>query len=660
MKHQLLLLLSAAFLSSGLFAQHNHRHDEMSCSHVKAKFYEEYYKSVEDVVQTPLLFDYDVKHYFLDIEVDDNSSEVSGSVTYLAESVVANLDTFAFEFLEVNTVIEVLVNGVEHDFIHESDEGFVPLETPVLEKELFEVKITYEAAPPSGGFFSGISTAYDSWGKWVTWTLSEPFSAREWWPTKQVLEDKADSVWVFLTTAESNMAGSNGLLTDVVTLPDSKLRYEWKSNYPIAGYLISFAVSQYQEYNIYAHPEEMMGDSVLIQNFIYDAAGCLENYKDGIDETPGMVELFSDLYYLYPFHEEKYGHCLTDLGGGMEHQTMSTMGGFGFWLVAHELGHMWFGDNVTCATWSDIWVNEGFASYSEYLALQYLDSQAAANSMMNGVQSYVMSDPGGSVYVPEDEVSYDNVWRIFNGRLSYDKGAAIIHMIRYFVNDDEVFFETLHNYQEIFKDSTATGLDFMGVLNETSGMDFTDFFDQWYFGEGYPTIDVTYSQDGVNLYLEISQTASKPSVTPLFTMPVDFKFFYNAGGDTTLRLELTDEVTTYMLPISEEIGLIKVDLDNWLLVKEGSITTNVSENDNPASFSFGPNPVKETMNVYLEQFNGQKYDVQVFDMAGSLVLEEKAGTQSHSFSTADLKPGNYLMKINCKENSFTRKFVKID
>ena len=151
-------------------------------------------------------------------------------------------------------------------------------------------------------------------------------------------------------------------------MPGNKLRYEWKSNYPIAYYLISFAVSEYQEYNIYAHPAGMGGDSLLIQNFIYDAPGCLDYYKAGIDETVGMVELFSDLYSLYPFHQEKYGHCLTAIGGGMEHQTMSTMGNFNFGLVAHELGHMWFGDNVTCATWSDIWINEGFATYTDYLA----------------------------------------------------------------------------------------------------------------------------------------------------------------------------------------------------------------------------------------------------------------------------------------------------
>ncbi len=236
------------------------------------------------------------------------------------------------------------------------------------------------------------------------------------------------------------MAGSQGLLTNVSVLDNNQLRYEWKSNYPIAYYLISFAVSDYQEYNIYAKPEGLENDSILVQNFIYNHPNYLNSYKTNIDATAPMIELFSDLYAMYPFKDEKYGHCITQLGGGMEHQTMSTMGGFSFGLVAHELGHMWFGDNVTCATWSDIWVNEGFATYTDYLANEKLISWNAGQNFMISTQNNVMSQSGGSVYVPPSEATPDNIWRIFSGRLSYDKGAAIIHVLRHELNDDDLFF----------------------------------------------------------------------------------------------------------------------------------------------------------------------------------------------------------------------------
>ncbi len=240
-KHLFIILLS--FLGLGLIAQHDHG-EELTCS--KARFAQEYYKNLKDVPQSPFLHDYDVKFYFLDIEIHANTVHVGGEVTFYAEVVAEELDTFAFELIDVMTVTDVTINDISLSFTHGNDVGIVPLQTALTQGEMLTAKITYEGTPPTGGFFSGISQATD-WGKQVVWTLSEPFAARDWWPTKQVLEDKADSTWIFLTTEEENMAGSNGLLTNVTTMPDNKLRYEWKSNYPIAYYLISFAVSEYQE-----------------------------------------------------------------------------------------------------------------------------------------------------------------------------------------------------------------------------------------------------------------------------------------------------------------------------------------------------------------------------------------------------------------------------
>jgi len=292
------LLTLSVFFTTVLFAQVHDHSDRLQCSHVKS-FYNSF-KNMEDIVQTPFLNNYDVKFYFLDLNVESNSIFVSGEVTFYAEVVAAEMDTFAFELLEQMIIDEVTVDGIQQTVIHTTDEAFVPLTQTIEEGNLFTAKITYHGTPPTGGFFSGISTG-TGWNKSVTWTLAEPFAARDWWPTKQVLEDKADSAWIFLTTSNTNMAGSNGLLTNISTMPNSKLRYEWKTKYPIDFYLISFAVSDYQDYSIYAHPEMMAGDSILIQNFIYDSPGCLENYQDEIDQTAEFVELYSDLFSLYPF-----------------------------------------------------------------------------------------------------------------------------------------------------------------------------------------------------------------------------------------------------------------------------------------------------------------------------------------------------------------------
>ncbi|MCB2221497.1 MAG: T9SS type A sorting domain-containing protein [Bacteroidetes bacterium] len=653
--YKTLLFTLITFFTLSVMAQHHHD-ERMYCS--KARFYDEYLKSTKNIIQTPLLNDYDVKFYFLDLDVQNDAVDVSGEVTFYAEVVAEELDTFAFELLDEMTISSVYINDDLLSVYRENDECFVALTNPLSEGEMFTAKINYGGTPPTGGFFSGITSVYDSWGKWVTWTLSEPFAARDWWPTKQVLEDKADSAWIFLTTDESNMAGSNGLLTNVTPMPDNKLRYEWKTNYPIDYYLISFAVSEYQEYNIYAHPEGL-GDSILIQNFIYDVPGCLENYQDGIDQTAEFIELFSELFSMYPFHEEKYGHCLTDLGGGMEHQTMTTIGGFSFGLVAHELGHMWFGDNITCATWNDIWINEGFATYADYLAVQFIQGQSAANSEMNSIHNSVMSQPGGSTYVPEDEVTYDNVWRIFDSRLSYNKGAAILHMIRFELQDDDLFFEVLHTYLEEYGGGVATGLDFMNVLNNVSGMDFTDFFDQWYFGEGYPTYSIAWSQDNANTYLEISQTVSMPSVTPVFKMLMAYKFFFYDGTDTTIYLQQTDNVNTFMLPIDKEIGLIQVDPENWVINKVGSITTRI-ENNNSVRFAFGPNPASDHLNIDFASDTQMMRTISILDMNGALIISLKSDQQHVSINTSHLAGGTYLIRAEVATSQYNGRFIKID
>jgi aminopeptidase N len=653
---KLFFTMAIVFAVSFIQAQWiEHEDGHHGCHHAKAINH----KGADAVFyyQDDLLWDYDVKFYFLDIEVDPTTVDVAGNVTIHAEVVSATFDTLVLEFTEGMILDSAFFEGDEVTATHTNDHVYMKLPTSLSQGDHFEVQIYYHGTPPSGGFFSGVTNDYsNTWNQDVTWTLSEPYAARDWFPVKQVLPDKADSCWVFLTTDEQYMAGSQGLLTAVTPMPDNKLRYEWKSKYPIAYYLISFAVSDYQEYNIYAKPDELAGDSILIQNFLYDSPGVITTYKDQIDVTADFVELFSDLYVLYPFHEEKYGHTLTELGGGMEHQTMTTMGGFWYDLVSHELGHMWFGDNVTCATWQDIWINEGFASYSEYLANQYLKGQSAANSWMSTTHSNVLSQPDGSVYVPEDQL--DNIWRIFSGRLSYDKGSAIIHMIRFELQNDSLFFEVLEQFQEEFADSVATGLDFKGVVEDVSGMDFTDFFDQWYFGEGYPTYSIVWNQTEEGLNMNVTQTASFPSATPLFKMKMEYKIG-TTEGDTNIILYHDANFTQFTIPLEGTVGGILVDPNNWVLNKTGSITVGIEETDNPVYFTYGPNPAREYINLYMANTTGAQVNVSIMDLAGRQVLSTQSGGETINLNISDLPKGSYLVRVSDGEQAFTRRFVKM-
>jgi len=646
----LLLIINILSLSS----QNVHHFSEVICKH---QHHYPHKHSFEQNERPDWYDDYNVTFYLLDIKVENNTTYVEGNATTTATVKRLNLNEFKFELLANLTVDSVIANGSNRPFTRVGDEVTVALQNVLNQGETLSFTVFYKGQPPSGGFFSGISTAYiQSWGKNVTWTLSEPFNAKQWWPCKQDLYDKADSVYVFATTSSINKVGSNGLLTAVTPMPGGKVRYEWKSYYPIAYYLISISVSDYQEYNIYAKPMGLPGDSILIQNYIYNSPGCLEFYKEGIDRTSAFIELLSEYYGMYPFKDEKYGHCLSGIGGGMEHQTMSTMGGFSFGLVAHELGHMWFGDNVTCATWSDIWINEGFASYTEYLTAYFIQGPSSAASWMNSAHNTVKSSPGGSVYVPPDQATPDNVWRIFDGRLSYKKGAAILHVLRQEIQNDEHFFEILQAFQDQFKDSVATGLDFMGVANQITGLDFNYFFDQWYFGEGYPIYDVLWNQSPDMLYINTTQTTSSP-VTPLFETYVEYRLNYTDGTHEIVLLRQTANVNDFQVPIGKPVASIVVDPNNWLVKTVNSVMVGVAEHQNPLYFSLAPNPSSDRIKLFFDQ-NFNSKELQITDLGGRTIYQTKTTESIVNIDVSEFAPGVYLVTAKDEESVITQRLIR--
>lgn len=604
--------------------------------------------------QTPLLNNYDVKFYHLDVHVERTSVDIEGNVRILAAVTAAVLDTFAFELIDVLTVDSVVVNGINSTFTRSNNEVFVKVLPVVNQGNMIDVKIYYGGTPPSGGFFSGISSDVSpSWGNRVTWTLSEAFNANQWFPCKQVLADKADSVYVFITTSDENKAGSNGILYNTVTLPNNMVRYEWKSLYPINYYLISLSVGEYVDYSIYAHPAGL-NDSILIQNYVYDNPQTLNYFKDDIDKTADFIELYSELYGLYPFWQEKYGHCMAPLGGGMEHQTMTTLGFFNFTLVSHELSHQWFGDNVTCATWSDIWVNEGFASYSEYIALEHLDP-GEEGPWMRSAHNQIISEPGGSVYVPVNEAHDES--RIFDSRLSYKKGAAIIHMLRFELQDDTVFYNIMKTFQQQYKDSIATGEDFKNLAETLSGKNLDDFFDQWYYGEGHPIFDIVWLLFNDSLYITSAQTPSTLSAG-VFKMLLPFKI-YRPGTDTLIYVQQDIATQTFALPYTGAIDSLVLDPDNWQLEVINNIVQGVQgQHNSEDGFLIYPNPVKNEMKLQFARSDMRQ--VYLYNSQGQIIENFKSDKVVLSVNTSDYPEGIYFVKvINGAGICCVRKIIKM-
>jgi aminopeptidase N len=318
---------------------------------------------------------------------------------------------------------------------------------------------------------------------------------------------------------------------------------------------------------------------------------------------------------------------------------------------------MWFGDNVTCATWSDIWINEGFATYSDNLCREYINGWESIESNMVNLQNNVMGNPGGSVYVPENEIYQGNEWRIFNGRLSYNKGAVIIHTLRHEIQNDSVFFDVMGTFQTQYSGGTATGDNFRDVAEDVTGMDLVQFFNQWYYGEGYPKYSYEWYSTDKTFHLTSTQTTSS-SVTPFYEMLMDYKLHFSDGTDTIVHLKQTDNLNEFDVFTGKTTISFEVDPNNWTMEDVQSITVVIEEKDSPVYFSVGPNPATDFLNVFMLNPTSKTKEIDIIDISGKEMYHTSTIENKITVNTSSLAAGVYLVRVNDGQNSLVRRFIK--
>jgi aminopeptidase N len=579
---------------------------------------------------------YDVRYVHLDLELERSSNAVAGTVSTTAMA-LQPLNQYIVELHSNLSISNVSINGQGVPYQRNGNVVTATLPNSIPQGQTFMASITYAGTPPNGGFFNGLSNGSSpSWGNQVTWSLSQPYSARDWWPVKQSLTDKIDSCRIWISTSNQNKAGSNGLLESITPLSNNRHRYEWVHRHPIDYYLLSVSVSTYVEYAITAYP--VNSPPVYILNYIYDNPGTLPNFQADIDETVDMMEEFSELFGPYPFADEKYGHCMAPFSGGMEHQTMTTQGFFNRDLTAHELGHQWFGDHVTCSYWREIWLNEGFASYSEYLFREQIQNGNALG-WMNATHTNVMSSPGGSVNVPDTT----DVSRMFSGRLTYDKGAAILHTMRSIINNDSLFFSGLRLYLQTYGGSTASVPQFKALMENHSGLNFSDFFQEWYYGEGFPTFSIEYLHLNDTLWLSVSQTTSVPTSVPFFHVPLELRV-QRPSGDTVVRMNLTQPTSTAIVPCTGSLTGLVIDPNQWLINQDGSITMNGSLSMTEWKSAFQPYPNPTTDRLWLTGLE-ENLPYTILDASGR-ARQKGLWNTAQGITTKTLSSGVYFLQIH--------------
>ena len=575
---------------------------------------------------------FDVVYHRIHWNIDPNVRAIAGAVQTQFKA-LNSISSLHFDLHSVLTVDSVTTGGMTVPFTHQAN-GILSIQLPgvVNPGTTDSVKIYYHGIPPIG---SGAFNQSTHNGQGVIWTLSEPYGAMEWWPCKQDLEDKADSVDIFITIPSGNKAGSNGSLEGVQNLPGNEVRYHWKHRYPIPAYLVAVAVTNYVEFSDYA---QVGNDSLRILNYVYPEDS--NAMQQGFAAAVPLMELYDTLLEPYPYMAEKYGHAQTGIGGGMEHATMSFMGFSSFGLVAHELVHQWFGDKVTCGSWEDIWLNEGFATYFTGVSYEHMFGPSVWRQWILQTRANVLSQPGGSVMVTDT----NDVSRIFNGRLSYDKGAMLLHMLRWKLGDADLY-QGIRNYlsDPDLAYSFAVTEDLKHHLEQASGQNLTEFFNDWYVGEGYPIYQVEWGQVADSLFVSIDQTSSHPSVN-FFEMPVPISFT-GVAGDTSYVFDHQFDNQSFQRRIKFKADSVYFDPDLWLLAEVAAITKviGLSEED-PNAVEVFPNPAQAYFVV-----DGCWKRLELRDQRGRLLLEKSNDIQNCEATRIKIESmaaGMYLLNID--------------
>lgn len=579
--------------------------------------------------------EYDWKYARLLFTVDPAEHFITGSIMNYFRMLTEPPHSLTFDMHD-----SLIVNNIRYHntqlttYTHENNILTINLPDAMAYGTLDSIMIDYQGAPANADLGSFTTTEHE--GVPLLSTLSEPYGAKDWWPCKQDLNDKLDSVLLVVTCPEAYRTASIGVLIAEDTCNGNRVM-QWKHDHPIAAYLVAIAVTNYEVYSDYLPLDN--GDSLEILNYVYP-----ENLDNIKSKTPGILEvfnIFNEKFGMYPYADEKYGHAQWEWGGGMEHQTMSFMGSFGHDLMAHELAHQWFGDYITCASWGDIWLNEGFATYLTGITYESMFKGQYWAQFKSLSIDRILKEEGGSVFCTDtiDE------GRIFDARLSYSKGGMVLHSLRGQIGD-EAFFRGMKNYLNTYGNSYASTKDFRMQMETAADTTLQEFFNDWVYGEGYPTYQYTYTQDQFNkLEIILYQTQSHESVD-FFEMkvPITLK---GLNTDTTIWVHNTHNAQSFILNPDEPINEVLIDQERWIITRNPVIVGIKDlrlKTKDVTRITIFPNPASNQLTISIP-VSPQNQELRILDQQGRTVVQKtiSAGENNAKILLDHLPAGVYFV-----------------
>ncbi|MDP4200837.1 MAG: M1 family aminopeptidase [Bacteroidota bacterium] len=558
----------------------------------------------------------------------------------------------------VLSIDTLTAGGVAAAYNHVDDTLYLTPSAAYSPGEVFDVAIAYH-----GYSYGAYIHTFQDWqptGIPIIWTASEPFGSKQWWPCKDNPAEKVDSADLLITCDLRYSIASNGTLRAVID-HDTSHTFWWHESYPIDHYLLAFACTEFDTLTHWHRWAD--GDSTRILNYVFPVS--TDTMRTDLLLIDTIIDQYEAWFGPYPFRREKYGTCQWH-GGGMENQTLSFCNDADWSLLAHETAHQWFGDGITCKTWNDCWLNEGFATYVTDLFGRRRFGQSWVDTDFSLAEAYVTEVTDGRVHqtdsvfqnAPDD---YQRGKRVLDGRLVYAKPGLVLHMLNYVLGSDTAFYRCVREYMMgPLRYGVASTEDFRAAIERASGKDLKWFFDEWIYGDGFPQYSIAWSEQDSLVSVAISQRGSSPN-SPFFVMPIELRFT-GPGLDTMVQVWNNHPLQSYVFQLSKPASLITFDPHNWLLdgASPRSMLVQSSPN-NPARLSV----MRESNGTYQFTFNlfgAPNVWLEIYDVMGRSVGFVDGGmmangTESLQWIPNGLASGVYFGRLTTGSGISTIPFV---
>ncbi|MCE9636045.1 MAG: HEAT repeat domain-containing protein [Planctomycetes bacterium] len=490
----------------------------------------------------------DVEHVKLEIRVLPDTKRIEGTVTHTVRPFLDGLTTLEFDCQEL-TVARVTSAKKACAFAIDAGKLRITLPAPAKKGKSFDVAIEYSGSPRRGIYFTGPDEHRPS-RQIMVWTQGQDEDSRFWFPCFDFPNEK-QTTEVIATVPLGMKALSNGAL--LWQKDDAKAgtsKWHWKLEFPHVAYLVTLVVGDFEIFET-----KWKGVPVTY----WSPKGRMADVKRTLERTPKMLSLFSEKTgFAYPYAQYAQIFVQDFIFGGMENTSATTLtdtcivdrdSESEVWmdgLVAHELGHQWFGDLVTCRDWSQGWLNEGFATFMETVWKRASCGADEENYYRMGEQSSYQDEDARRYRRPIVCRTWHDPIEVFDGHL-YQKGACVLHMLSQELGEDLFWASIAHYLQRHQKGSVVTD-DLRRAIEDTTGRNLEWFFDEWVFHGGHPDLDVSWSQEKSSLILKVRQTQKVDEMTPLFRFGVEVRVETEAGS-VTRKLEITDAVHNFVIEL---------------------------------------------------------------------------------------------------------------